>query len=532
MAASVSADSSAWIPGPLLANSPFDQRTAIAVTLAALVVIPIIASYLLSGRNSKVPILNPPGLFQLESQKQLEFAANSQRMLREAKERFAGKPYMVHSNMGSMIVLPGSLALEVKNEPALNFRKAFSETLPLTLEGASEIAVIDHPAEVMQKVVTKHLTKRLNTITKPLAEEASFATTMNFKNTADWTEVGVYSSIVDIIARLSSRIFLGAEICRNDEWLELTKTYAVAANTARLILTIYPYWIRPIVYVLSRDCRDARAMKKRARAIVEPMVAKRRQERRECLARNAQPPVYNDAIEWAELEMGSSGYDPTDLQINLSFAAMHTTTDLLCSVMAQLARRPDYVQALRDEISQVLSEGGWSKVSLYKLKLLDSAIKEAQRLKPSSAAGLIRRATKDVELPSGVKIPKGQLTCVDVYGLRDPELYPEPEKFDIYRFRNMRETEGGEHKAQLVSTVPEHITFGLGKYACPGRFFAANEVKLALCHLLLKFDWRVPAGEKLDIHWFGMEASIDPKAKLMYRARKPEVDLDALEIKE
>lgn len=140
-------------------------------------------------------------------------------------------------------------------------------------------------------------------------------------------------------------------------------------------------------------------MKKRARKILEPLVAKRRQERKECIAKNMPPPVYNDAIEWGDLEADPSSYDPTDMQMMLSFAAIHTTSTLLGQTLVRLAERPDYVQALRDEMIAVLSDGGWTKVTLYRLKLLDSAIKEVQRLWPPTKG--MFSSPEENTLPSG-----------------------------------------------------------------------------------------------------------------------------------
>lgn len=50
--------------------------------------------------------------------------------------------------------------------------------------------------------------------------------------------------------------------------------------------------------------------------------------------------------------------------------------------MTQLARHPDMFQPLRDEIVEVLGRDGLKKTALYNLKLMDSFIKECQRLKP------------------------------------------------------------------------------------------------------------------------------------------------------
>lgn len=75
-------------------------------------------------------------------------------------------------------------------------------------------------------------------------------------------------------------------------------------------------------------------------------------------------------------------YNPTDLQLGLSFAAIHTSTDLLCQTLLHLATRPGTIEALREEMLEVLPARGWAKSTLAQLKLLDSALKEAQRLKP------------------------------------------------------------------------------------------------------------------------------------------------------
>jgi cytochrome P450 len=68
----------------------------------------------------------------------------------------------------------------------------------------------------------------------------------------------------------------------------------------------------------------------------------------------------------------------------LSFAAIHTTTELVTQVMTDLCKNPEIFGELRQEISQVLRAGGWNKNSLYNMKLLDSVIKESLRLKPTS----------------------------------------------------------------------------------------------------------------------------------------------------
>lgn len=52
-----------------------------------------------------------------------------------------------------------------------------------------------------------------------------------------------------------------------------------------------------------------------------------------------------------------------------------------------------------------------------------------------------------------------------------------------------------ERKHQLVCVSPSSFNFGLGEHACPGRFFAATELKILVALILLKYDVKLPEGQ-------------------------------------
>ena len=74
--------------------------------------------------------------------------------------------------------------------------------------------------------------------------------------------------------------------------------------------------------------------------------------------------------------------------------------------------------------------------------------------------------------------------------MHDSELLPgggDPSTFDPFRYSRLREdksTPENANKFQFAMTDRNSLHFGHGKYACPGRFFASNEIKILLCHLL------------------------------------------------
>lgn len=134
-----------------------------------------------------------------------------------------------------------------------------------------------------------------------------------------------------------------------------------------------------------------------------------------------------------------------------------------------------------------------------------------------------RLALDHVKLSDGTVIPKNSQVCVTPRRMWDGEIHKDPEKFDPYRFYNMRQEAENHTKAQLVVTTPDHLAFGHGKQACPGRFFAANEIKIVLIHLLLRYDWTIAEGRTPQIQRAGIFVMTDPQLKMMVRRRQEEI---------
>lgn len=67
----------------------------------------------------------------------------------------------------------------------------------------------------------------------------------------------------------------------------------------------------------------------------------------------------------------------------------------------------------------------------------------------------------------------------------------------------------------------------MGRQACPGRFFAVHHIKISLCHMLLKYDWRLVEGAPPAQYDFEETVRrIREDFKVEFRRRREEVSLD------
>ena len=108
---------------------------------------------------------------------------------------------------------------------------------------------------------------------------------------------------------------------------------------------------------------------------------------------------------------------------------------------------------------------------------------------------VVRKIVTSHTFNDGTYAPKGAWVCVPAATLHlSPELYENPEIFDGFRFYRMRQLEGNAHNYQMASPSLDYLPFGIGKSSCPGRFFATNELKIAVAYILCNYRLRLNGG--------------------------------------
>jgi cytochrome P450 len=115
---------------------------------------------------------------------------------------------------------------------------------------------------------------------------------------------------------------------------------------------------------------------------------------------------------------------------------------------------------------------------------------------------------------------RGTTISVHTSKFLNPEIYERPDQFDGYRYVKLRQ-EGGKWtgSSAAVSTSADHFVFGMGKFICPGRFFAVAEVKTALAVVVISYVvWLKPGYAPKTIR-YGFEVLTDPAACLQVKRR-------------
>ncbi|CAG8960392.1 hypothetical protein HYFRA_00008109 [Hymenoscyphus fraxineus] len=501
-------------------------------------------------------------------------------------------PFQIITGTGPKLVLQNRFADELRNRSELDFNEAFRKDFFAHYPGFDGFrASLDNPTLIPSTLRIK-MTQSLGLVTNHLVDEATAALHELYGENREWHSIAVKQHNLNFIARLSSRVFLGRPICRNEKWIEIAKnhtgrssiiTFSIDSFLAARDLRAQPFFLRRIKHYfmphnknirkycplsLSPPLLLTRTPERHyadAKQIINTEVERRKIRAQIILASGGKPAKVSDAIGWMVEMSGGKEVDYVAAQLSLTVASIHATTEALTSALLDLVTYPEIIPPLRQEIIEALSTGGWSKQALFKMKLMDSFLKESQRLHPvrssvwlqrsyakllmmsfdslvmvrmiyhgpislmydanTGSVSMNRKVMRRVTLSDGTVLPVGARLMV-AGRFRDPEIYENPDKFDAYRFFKLRE-ENPNGAYQYVSTSGDMFGFGHGNHACPGRFLASSELKIALAHMILKYDWKLDQEDTMPKFFQNETAHMtNPEMKLMMRRRTEEIDLD------
>ncbi|TFK62284.1 cytochrome P450 [Pluteus cervinus] len=364
----------------------------------------------------------------------------------------------------------------------------------------------------------------------------------------EWTSIPAFSSMVQVIARATNRVFIGLPVCRDPAYLSLATNFGTWVVGSSFLINLFPTILQPIVgHIISPYRRNRRLVEK----ILGPMLEERLRLHAEHEGDDDWEGKPNDLITWMIEEAKGDQLTVGNLGVRalfLNFASVHTSSMVTTHALFDLCVHPEYIEPLREEITSIVEAEGWTKGAMAKLYKMDSFLKESIRVSGVSGVSLMRKVVHPdgFKFSNGVTVPYGSFLGVPSYAIHhDPENYEDPDTFDGWRFYKLCSSKEAGQKDDLdtlrlkhASTTAslEYLPFGIGRRACPGRFFAIHEIKTILAQILMFYDFKLEEsigkpGERPPNTWIGYACLPNMNAKLLFRKRsgRSTLNLDTLE---
>ncbi|PNY27802.1 Uncharacterized protein TCAP_02273 [Tolypocladium capitatum] len=353
-------------------------------------------------------------------------------------------------------------------------------------------------------LINTKLTREINNLLPLLADEVARSVSEVWRTDTDsFRDLCPMDVLPHVISRVVNRAFVGAPTCYSRALVDNGIAFAQTLGYTSIALRFTPQTLRPVFAPLMT--LPGKRATRRFFAALRPEVDRRLHEMRTDAGAASK---YNDFLQWTIDAAMDSGDEyqarPRTIMgrvLILNFVSIHTSTFALSHVLFDLAAHsPAYIDELRAEIVGALEAHGghWTKQTLADMPKLDSAFRESQRMNPVSTMASPMPVTdpNGITTPSGLHLRYGTYVAVLAYPiLHDPNLYPDPETFRPFRFADRRETasqqglkmESARQAWTSVSTT--YPAFGMGRHACPGRFFASSSLKITLAYLLMNYDF-------------------------------------------
>ncbi|KAL1670822.1 cytochrome P450 [Schizophyllum commune] len=405
---------------------------------------------------------------------------------------YQDRPFKI-ANLSRWIVVVGgnSLIEELRRggEDVLSFSQGTEELAQVRHVFGESIARNPYHNQVLQT----QLTRNLHSICGDMRDEmvAAFNDLIP-PSDHEWNAVPALASMTEVICRITSRVFVGLPLCRDREYVALCTGFARQAVRAIIILSITPPFLRPLV---ARIIWHVQGTVTRMENFLRPLASERSEEGRDSMTKREFVRV-NDLIMWLMKEDNGGEKDKLhDLALRLiasNFAAIHTTSMTFTHALYDLAAHPEYAKYLRMEIQEMVTRGGWRKDTIDGMHLHDSFLRESMRMRALRQLSTMRKTLQPFTFESAtggpVTLPAGVLVFAATPAVHfDPAEYGETaHDFEPFRFGNIfMPTWPRNH---LVSASSNFLGWGGGKHQCPGRFFAAVEMKMMLAYIVGRFD--------------------------------------------
>ncbi|RYN52957.1 hypothetical protein AA0119_g13494 [Alternaria tenuissima] len=338
-----------------------------------------------------------------------------------------------------------------------------------------------------------------------------------------WETVDVGELSKAVVMRVLVRAFLGEKLANDSAFVADVRSFSTWFNgTIFPLFALVPDFLKPIAGPLfAYPARHylARIDKKLMPIIHELLEAKEQGELNE-------GDTDNLLRCYVSTRHNSVDLDPrriaSRLLILLATGAFDTISRAFHSALTDLASGPvegnvgkdqthritEHQNVIRAEVQNVLQEnsGSWTRQSMHTLVHTESFLREVMRRRTFLARQLHRVVVKDcgLHLPKdscgGAIAPKGTWLAVPGSPVHlDDDVWEDAREFKAWRFLDNSLTPPAIKPQGTVAAITDSfLSFGKGRHACPGRFFAGDVMKLAVACIASEYDIKPLASRPQD----------------------------------
>ncbi|KAI1304522.1 cytochrome P450 oxidoreductase GliF [Xylaria venustula] len=441
--------------------------------------------YIILNKNTNTRVNIPPGLHVVK-RPDMHFLD----IIKEGRELYPGEPFLAVNKRHSFVIFPPKCFDEIKRLPehTASARSFFHAT------NYGHWSHIGTETPELIKSVIADLTRSLPARVQARQDDCqnSFEEVIGRKR--DWKEFPLMMTTFEIVTQINACSFVGRKLGTNKGWVKSVMMSPIFIHVAVTLLDACPLILRPLmapIYFFPA-IKNRWDMKRLLTPVLEEDIKDFYQsnDKKELLKPKPEGKIpftgfllsrYKTAE--ANLKQLISDY------VLISFDSTPSTASALFHALCELALHPEAAEVLRQELDEVVVAGNLPGTHLQELRKMDSFLRESFRLHPIGIFALQRALEKPVKLSVGPTLPAGTIMAVDGQAInRSPELWSDPESFDMYRFYNLRQKPGNENRYHFLTTGNDSPGWGDGTQACPGRFFATSTLKIALAHFLRNYD--------------------------------------------
>lgn len=306
------------------------------------------------------------------------------------------------------------------------------------------------------------LTKAINSMIPALVSEVHTTLDLNFSpsttqpvviDNETWFPIVVHPAALASIGRIVTRVLVGAKYAENPVWTRTLSGFANGIIFQSFLLKHLPIWLTRIIAPLFNTTRRVAKLRDLIRPDVRNLIAHPLPSSEVADGEvTVLPMIVNYVLSRPAYASASESQILAGIigrLLDMSFGAIDTTSITTTQVLLDLISSPPSTYAI-PIISQARAtltrhNGDWSVKALGELTLLDSFIKESQRLRPIGSvlsnrkvldpAGATFTPSPEFADAKPVHVPYGKITGMPLFGIhRDPNVYPDPDEFKGFRF--------------------------------------------------------------------------------------------------